>query len=502
MTSVIKKISEYFGELSISRGNKHDFLGMDVEIKNKKVYITMKKQIEEAISWYDDHIGGSATTPATKVLFNVNDDSILLESEKADIFHSIVAKLLYICKRARPDIEPAVSFLCTRVSCPDGDDWIKLARVLNFLRKTINDVRIFGATSLDTLWTWVDAAYAVHPDMKGHTGGVMSLGHGVVHSRSSKQKINTKSSTESELVGVSEYLPFHIWMINFLEYQGYTFKNKILFQDNQSAMKMETNGRNSCTGNSRHIDIRYFFVKDRVDSGKIKIMYCPTELMLADFFTKVLQGSLFNLFRNAIMGYTPMSDIMYDDAKIKECVGNTKNERSVIFNNNNNINKNKRMESVSEEIKIERATTAKKVFNQKRKENVFMKKRNNVRNEKSEANKKRDGKVRANERESRNVQKKRNYPEKINDVPFIKCTNVEEKINYPEKINDVPFIKCTGDAKNERTGSGSHPKKNKSKAKAKKNDCTKRTYRNQEERGNGAVSWADVVKRDLTSSLI
>ena len=139
------------------------------------------------------------------------------------------------------------------------------------------------------------------------------------------------------------------------------------------------------------------------------------------------------------------------------------------------------MESESEEIKIERATTAKKVFNQKRKENVFMKKRNNVRNEKSEANKKRDGKVRANERESRNVQEKR---------------------SYPEKINDVPFIKCTGDAKNERTGSGSHPKKNKSKAKAKKNDCTKRTYRNQEERGNGAVSWADVVKRDLTSSLI
>ena len=70
---------------------------------------------------------------------------------------------------------------------------------------------------------------------------------------------------------VSDYLPYHIWMENFMKYQGYTLKKKYLYQDNQSAIKMEQNGRNSCTGNSRHVDIRFFFVHDRVKTGKLKV---------------------------------------------------------------------------------------------------------------------------------------------------------------------------------------------------------------------------------------
>ena len=72
---------------------------------------------------------------------------------------------------------------------------------------------------------------------------------------------------------------------------------------------MLKNGRNSCTGNSRHVHIRYFFVKDRSDKGKVKVEYCPTLQMLADFFTKPLQGALFNKFRDVIMGYKPISSL-------------------------------------------------------------------------------------------------------------------------------------------------------------------------------------------------
>ena len=124
---------------------------------------------------------------------------------------------------------------------------------------------------------WVDAEYAVHPDMKSHTGGSLSLGHGTLSNKSSTQKLNTKSSTEAELVGLSEYLPYNIWMKNFLESQGYEVKENVIYQDNESAIKMEKNGRNSCTGNSRHVSIRYFFIKDRVEKGEVTILYCPTE---------------------------------------------------------------------------------------------------------------------------------------------------------------------------------------------------------------------------------
>ena len=121
---------------------------------------------------------------------------------------------------------------------------------------------------MDDLWslrTWIDGSYAVHENMRGHTGGGMSLGWGLVHAKATKQKLNSKSSTETEVIAVSEYVPYKIWLINFMEAQGYKFKDKVLFQDNMSAMRMEKNGRNSCTGNSRHISIRYFFVKDRLD---------------------------------------------------------------------------------------------------------------------------------------------------------------------------------------------------------------------------------------------
>ena len=89
----------------------------------------------------------------------------------------------------------------------------------------------------------------------------------------------------------------------FLKHQGYEIKKKVIYQDNQSAIKMETNGRNSCAGNSRHIDIRYFFVHDRIKSGKLNVVFCPTEKMLADFFTKPLQGKIFKDFRSAMMGH-------------------------------------------------------------------------------------------------------------------------------------------------------------------------------------------------------
>ena len=141
--------------------------------------------------------------------------------------------------------------------------------------------------------TFIDVAYGVHMDMKSHTGGAMTFGTGVISSKSLKQKLNVKSSTEGEVVGMSDYVAFPIWFRYLLEEQGYSVTENIVYQDNQSAMKIEKNGIQSCGKKSRHINSRYFFIKDRVEQNKIKIEYCQTEKMLADFFTKPLQGGLF-----------------------------------------------------------------------------------------------------------------------------------------------------------------------------------------------------------------
>ena len=79
--------------------------------------------------------------------------------------------------------------------------------------------------------------------MKSHTGGVVSFGTGALMSKSSKQKLNTKSSTEAEMVGVSDYLPRAIWAKKFMEGQGYTLKESRFYQDNQSTIRFEKNDR-------------------------------------------------------------------------------------------------------------------------------------------------------------------------------------------------------------------------------------------------------------------
>ena len=100
-------------------------------------------------------------------------------------------------------------------------------------------------------------------------------------------------------------MPQIIWTRYFLEAQGYGVNDNIVYQDNKSAILLEKHGRVSSSKRTRHINIRYFFVKDRIESGEVSVEYCPTEHMLADYFTKPLQGSQFKIFRNRIMNYNP-----------------------------------------------------------------------------------------------------------------------------------------------------------------------------------------------------
>ena len=159
-----------------------------------------------------------------------------------------------------------------------------------------------GADDLSRFNTWVDASFAVHMDSKGHTGGGMSLGYGILTPKSSKQKLNARSSTESELIGASDYLPNMIWARMFMDAQGVSQEEGLFHQDNMSAIKFEKNGRNSCGSKSKHIHNRYFWIKDRLQSDNIKVIHCPTRAMLADFLTKPLQGALFKKIRDVLMG--------------------------------------------------------------------------------------------------------------------------------------------------------------------------------------------------------
>jgi len=304
VTMIINKIEERFGKMTVTRGKEHVFLGMKIRYTNVgTAVVTMKDYLKEAIQESGMDITRVAATPARKNLFEVDELSKPLGKSESELFHSVVAKLLYVSIRARMDILLAIGFLCTRVSKSTQQDRTKLRRVLEYIKGTMDLEYTLGADDMNKLRSWVDAAYAVHPDMKSHTGGVMSLGIGGILCKSTKQKLNTKSSTEAEVVGASDYLPNTMWVKMFLEAQGYKVKENFFEQDNESAIKLEKNGRTSAGPKSRHINIRHFWIKDRSAAEGIAIRHCPTLQMLADFFTKPLQGNLFRKFRDVILGY-------------------------------------------------------------------------------------------------------------------------------------------------------------------------------------------------------
>jgi hypothetical protein len=168
------------------------------------------------------------------------------------------------------------------------------------------------------MW-YVDASFAVHPNMRGHTGGGLTMGRGFSNSVSTKQKLNTRSSTESELVGVNDMMPIICWTCYLLLSQGYGIIENLLLQDNKSLILLERNGRASSGKRTRHINIRYFFITDRVNMKEIGIDWCPTKEMVADFMTKPLQESLFKKLRDYIMGRVrcikPKTDVVSLDQK-------------------------------------------------------------------------------------------------------------------------------------------------------------------------------------------
>ena len=120
---VIKEIEDRYGKMSVTRGKEHEFLGMKIKFKKNKLEIDMKKHILKAMEVFPEEITRNAATPAKSFLFNVRDECEKLDNGRADSFHSVVAALLFVSRRCRLDIQTAIGFLTTRVSCSDEDDW-------------------------------------------------------------------------------------------------------------------------------------------------------------------------------------------------------------------------------------------------------------------------------------------------------------------------------------------------------------------------------------------
>jgi hypothetical protein len=241
----------------VQRGKVHEYLGMTLDYNSTGVCkITMPKYTQEILSEVErtmSNCKGSKSSAAPKMLFEVDEKSSKLCKRKSNLFHSLVAKILWATKRARPDTATTISFLMTRIQESNQDDWNKLAHLIKYIRES-KDLPLTLGTSGDNMLRWyIDGSHSVHPNLRGHTGGGLSMGLGYPISQSGKHKLNTWSSTESELVAVDDMMPTVLWSRQFLDNQGFKMKENLVYQDNQAAILLEKNGKASSGKRTKHI---------------------------------------------------------------------------------------------------------------------------------------------------------------------------------------------------------------------------------------------------------
>jgi hypothetical protein len=247
--------------VKVHRGKIHDYLEMTLDYsEDKKCRIRMDNYVDQILEETPSCMERKAETPAGENLFETNPICGKLNADSKEVFHTLVAKMLFLAKLARPDILTAVSYLCKRTQAPIDDDWKKLTRLVRYLRKYPH-LRLALEVENPGVARWsVDASFGVHGDMRSHTGICGTLGKGTSFSGSSKQKLNTRSSTESEVVGADDAMNKVIRTRLFLEQQGYDVGKAIIEQDNKSAILLENNGAWSSTRRTRHLNMRLFFL--------------------------------------------------------------------------------------------------------------------------------------------------------------------------------------------------------------------------------------------------
>jgi hypothetical protein len=290
-----------YPEVTTRRGRVLDYVGMTFDFRETdEVKVTMAGCVDEILA--GSGVQTRYATPATSTLFEVREDAEKATQVEAERFHTYTAKLLYLSKRVRPEMLVAVSFLTTRVQKCDKDDLAKLQRALGYLLGSKERGIVLRIGEHISVSAFIDAAYGVHPSSgKSHTGSMIMIGDAaLVYTKSGKQGIVVKSSTEAELVGVSDSASQAIHMRNFVLAQGYDVGPVMIYQDNLSCMALLRRG-SPASGRSRHINIRHFWLKDREVNGEVAYEHLGTAKMSANVLTKPVQGQQ---FRKERMGLT------------------------------------------------------------------------------------------------------------------------------------------------------------------------------------------------------
>ena len=285
--NIVNQLKTKFEEITYDIGTNFNYLGFHVEIDDESnATLRMRKCVDEIIK----DVTEIRSTPANKGIFENGENGNLDEKQKKK-FRSDIMKLFYLGKKLRPDILFTCTVLASKVEHASVADVKKLERLKSYLKNTKDFALRFNCDNWN-ITAHADASHAVHTDGKGHGGYMIKIGDVPVIWRSLKLRNVTKSSTESELYILSECTSDVLLVKNILEEIGIQSRPATIYQDNQSTIHIISTEQGTMK-KLRHVKQHLLFVKDYIINKEIDVKYIKTEDMVADIFTKPLQGELF-----------------------------------------------------------------------------------------------------------------------------------------------------------------------------------------------------------------
>jgi hypothetical protein len=294
-----------FTKANIDRSNPLAFIGMNITHNDDGIYVDMTRYERECCeSW---GVTASLDTPGDINLFIDDADSELLDATKAKTYHTGAAKLLFLAKRARPDILTATSVCCSKVTKPTQQDWKRLKRVFRYLFGTAGLGLRFKRNMELLIKCFDDASFASRLlYARSRSGIICQVCDGVVATKSSWQSLTTLCTPEAKLVTMCEALVIALGCKNLYESIGVTMPPIQLMEDKKTAIDYANFGGPIHT-RTRYIAVKYYFVKQHVDSGEVTIIYYPTREILADLMTKSVTGALFVELRDGVLYRVPVA---------------------------------------------------------------------------------------------------------------------------------------------------------------------------------------------------
>ena len=214
------------------------------------------------------------------------------------LYQALVGSLLYLSTKTRPDIAFAVSSAAWFCTSPTKEHWTVVKRILRYLNGTRQFGLLYKAnTSSDEIAGFSDSDWAGDVgDRRSTSGYVFLLGGAAVSWKSTKQTTVALSTAEAEYIALSSASQEAIWLQQLIsDLSKKAFHEMIIYEDNQSTICLAKN--QAVHGRTKHIDIKYHFIRDLVEAGKIELVYCTTENMVADIFTKGLSIKQFEKIR-------------------------------------------------------------------------------------------------------------------------------------------------------------------------------------------------------------